>query len=194
MAQRIALGVQAEHPGCILLQDVIHLTDDSQALRGIVHILHAEEQPIEFGVGIVRGIFAPLRHFAFVTIEQKEEVLWIRIIGIPTQIVKLDIALADLVLKSVEVRRADHELHVDLGKLSGQPVQARLLAHATTGGIKIDDQRLSGFFIATIRVACLSHEFFRHFNRFAPGLAIDPVVDRGIDPQFARFITEDPRR
>ena len=82
MAECIALGMKAEHPGCVVLQDVIHLTDDTEALRGVVHVLHAEEQLIELRVGIIRGIFTTLRYFAFVAIQQEEEVLRVRVIGI----------------------------------------------------------------------------------------------------------------
>jgi hypothetical protein len=99
--------------------------------------------------------------------QQEEKILGVRIIGVPAKIVELDVALADLVLKTVEIGRTHHQLHVDLGKLPGQPVETRLLAHAAAGGIEIDNQRLAGLGVATVRVAAVGQQFFGRLDRLA---------------------------
>ena len=106
-----------------MVQDAVHLPDNPEALRRVVHVLHPREQPVEFRIGIVRGIFSALGHLSLVTVEQEKEVFRIRVVSIPAEVVKLDVALADLVLEAVEIRRADHELDIELRKLPGQPVE-----------------------------------------------------------------------
>ena len=194
MTQGVALGVQAEHPRRIVLQDAVHLANDPQALRGVVHVLHPGEQAVERRVGIVGRVLAPLPDPRLVAMQQEEEVFRIGVIGIPAQVVKLDAALAQLVLEAVEIGSPNDQLDVDLGKLPGQPVEARFFAHAAAGGIEIDHQRLARLFMTAVRIAGLDHQLPGQRNRLALRLAILPVVDHRIDPGFTSLVAKNARR
>ena len=149
MRQRVVLRIEQVHPRRIAAQDLDHLVDEFLALRPVSHDLHAFEHAVVFGVLVVGGILSAL-DARLRSVEKEQEVFRIRVVRIPSEEKQLRRAFANLVLKTVEVGIAHHQLQIDLLELLGQPVDARLAANAAHRRIKVDDQRLAARFVYAV--------------------------------------------
>jgi hypothetical protein len=186
--------METPDPGRIVAQDVRHAIDQFLARRAVLHRLDLLEQPVVFGILIVRRIFARLLDLALLAVQQEQEIFRIGIVGIPAEVKQLHRTLAHLFLEAVVVGAAHHQLRVDLGELLVEPVDARLGADAGGRRVEIDHQRFAGFRTPPIGPAGLGQQALGLGDRLAPRLAVDPVVHVGIDPRRALAVTENARR
>ena len=136
-------------------RNVYHLPDQARALGRILHVLDLIKQPVKFRVTVVGRIFAVQTDLAVRAVQQEKEILGIRIIRIPAPLEDLCRALEHLVLETVVVSTAYHQLQVDLAELLGQPVQSRLRIRPRGCSIEVQHQRFSCLDITSIRITRL---------------------------------------
>ena len=117
-----------------------HLSIRRLPLGPVVHRAHPFEQMVVLRIHIVGGVFAVLERAALRPVEQEQEVLRIRIVGIPAEEEHLRRALAHLFLEAIEIGVANHQLQVDLRQLFNQPVGARLSLRANQCAVEVDHQ------------------------------------------------------
>src|SRR3972149_2489455 len=146
VAQAEVLGMESPDPRGVAPRDVGHAVDDLLPLGRVLHVLHALEQPVEFGVGVVRGVLALRFHARLGAVQQEHEVLRVRVIRVPAKDEDLLAAFADLLLEAVPVGLAHLELDGQLLELPAPPVQPRLVSGARGARIQGKHQRLGGFF------------------------------------------------
>ena len=138
------LGMKAENPGRVVLQNTVHAVNDRRPLRAVVHVLHFGEQAVRVGVDIVGSILAAAHALGLVAGKQEEKILRVGVVGVPAEEIDLRCTLAQFFLKSVEIGRANDQLDIKLGELAHQPVVAWFVVDAATGRIEVEYQRLAG--------------------------------------------------
>ena len=106
MEGRGRLRIVPEHDGGVFLEDSDHFVDGPRLFGAILEPLHALEGAVEGRVRVVSRVFASVLHLAVGAVEEKEEVLRVRIVRDPAPEKDLRGATVHLVLKAVVVGRA----------------------------------------------------------------------------------------
>ncbi len=194
VGQDEVLGMVAEDPRSIPVQDVHHAVDHRLTRRAVGHVAHGAEQGVELRVGIVGGVLPPGLGPALGAVKEEQEVLRVGIVGIPAEEEELGVALADLVLEAVPVRGPHHQLQVDLLELLLQPIHPGLAAQAGGGGVQVDEEGLARGSVPSTGVARFRQQAPRFLHGFALGPPVHPVVHHGVHALPPLPVAEDARR
>ena len=174
--------VEAEAPGCVLLQDDDHLVDHGLLFGAVVQHLQLREELVVHRVLVVRRVLAVGHALGIRAVHQEEEVLGVGVIGVPAAPEHLVLAFAHLVLELVVVGGAHLELDVELGKLAHHPVDLGLaFGRGRRVVVVVDDQGLAALRVTPRRVAGLDHQLLGVLDRAPHGLAVHPPVRHRVD-------------
>ena len=194
VVQAVILGVVTPDPWRVLAQHRDQPVYHRLAFRAVVHVFDPLVQAVEFRVLVIGLVLAVVLQRAVRAVEQKQEILRVRIVGVPAEEKHLRVALANFFLETVPVGGAHLQLYADAAKLLAIPVKARGAAGAAAGGVKVEHQRLAAFCLASARIAGLEQEFFRRVDRLALRFAVHPVIDQRVEPLLAVAVAEYARR
>src|SRR5690606_22389260 len=129
-----------------------HFAHQRFLFGSVIQKTHLFEQAIILGVFIIGCIFAAIVGLGVRAIQQKKKILGIGVVGHPTPHIHLRAAIAHFVLETVVVGGTDFELDIDGRQLPTHPVEHGARTHAS-GGIIMQDERLSGACIAAVGIA-----------------------------------------
>ena len=132
-----------------------HLIDDSLAIRPVFHIFHLLKQPVIFRIVVIGRVFSLAFDLTLRSIQQEQKIFRVRIIGVPSPVENLGVALSDFFLKSVIIRGPDHQLQVELAELFSIPIKARFVVRTAGSDIDVKHQRFTVFLINPIRITGL---------------------------------------
>ena len=97
--------IEPPHQRRIAAHDVFHLSDDLHARRAVFHAFHLPEQFVVFRIFVVRVILPVSLDLGIRAVQQEQEILRIRIVGVPSPTEKLERALVHLFLEPVVIGR-----------------------------------------------------------------------------------------
>src|SRR5262245_66251968 len=95
--------MESPHPRRILAGDREHPIDVRLALGSVVDVLHLQEQPVVFGILVVRGVLATGLRARLRAVQQEHEVLGVGVVSVAAEEEELRNARAVLLLASVPV-------------------------------------------------------------------------------------------